>query len=114
MSLTELNDSGDAEVRQWLTQCCTAIPGGGGIISLAYLGAQLATGCVWMLRSNDFCANVLGGCDWGDAASCNLGAQIAYVAAAFFHQFMPDPRGRGADAAPVEANTNKERKLKVL
>ena len=70
------------------------VPFSGSLISLLYTGAQIGTALVWLLRQNDLCKNVVGGCEWGEAATWNMIAQICYLAAAILHQYIPDPRSR--------------------
>lgn len=98
-----------------ITQCCSPIPCSGPIITMGYVGCHFGTAFVWLIQSNDLCKNYLGGCNWGDAAWCNLFAQVAYLAAAFLHRFLPDPklaaetrRADKAEAALAEQQGNQQ------
>ena len=88
-----------------LNQCCCPIPCSGIIVSLSYTGTQICTALIWLVHKTDLCD--VTGCDWGQAASGNVLAQIMYFIAAVFHKCMPSPKEsaaiRKADAAEKKA-----------
>ena len=75
-----------------LTQCCCPIPCMGPLIGFCYLGCLVGTALVWMVRLNEVCDTVTGGCEWGDGAVLNLCAQLVYILAAIFHRCLPGPK----------------------
>lgn len=75
-----------------LNQCCCPIPCSGPLVSLSYTTANVCTSLVWLIRRNDVCDRLGGGCEWGQAAILNLVVQILYVVASFAHRFLPDPK----------------------
>lgn len=94
-------------------QCCCPIPCSGILVSLSYITVQIMQGLVWLMFNNDICKTSGISCDWSQAASFNLLAQIFYFAAGCFHCCMEDPReaamGRKADKAEKKAEEAEKR-----
>lgn len=87
-----------------VTQCCCNIPCSGIIIGLSYVGAQISTALVWLLTGSDVCRWT--GCNWGQAATANIIAQILYLVASICHRCMPSPAVLAAERKAGRAEKN--------
>lgn len=76
------------------------------INGLGYTVANISTSLVWLVRTNEVCDTILGGCEWGKAASYLLIAQITYIAAAIFYRCLPDPKEVRAERGRAKEEHN--------
>ena len=93
-----------------LSQCCCPVPFLGKLLTLGYILANVGTSLVWLVKTNDVCGTLVGGCEWGDGAIWLLISQIAYAIGAISYRYLPDPKVRqverqqGRDGKDNDAN----------